>query len=57
MNNTDNTDYIEDPILRWYLTEIKKSDDNHDEVINNLKNIQKKLNELKENIQTGWEFK
>ena len=50
MNNLDNIDYIEDPTMRWYLTEIKKSDDKHDEVINNLKNIQKKLNELKENI-------
>ena len=41
MNNTDNIDYIEDPIMRWYLTEIKKSDDKHDELINNLKKIQK----------------
>ena len=50
MNNHDYIDDIEDPVMRWYLTEIKKSDDNHDELINNLKQIQKKLNELKENI-------
>ena len=33
MNNHDYIDYIEDPIMRWYLTEITKSDDKHDEVI------------------------
>ena len=50
MNNHDYIDDIEDPIMRWYLTEIKKSDDKHDELINNLKNIQKHLIELTENL-------
>ena len=50
MNNHDYIDDIEDPIMRWYLTEIKESDDKHDELINNLKNIQKKLMELTENL-------
>ena len=50
MNNHDYIDDIEDPVMRWYLTEIKKSDDKHDELINNLIKIQKKINELKENI-------
>ena len=50
MNKSDDIDDIEDPVMRWYLTEIKKSDDKEDELINNLRKIQKKLNELKENI-------
>ena len=40
MNKSDDIDDIEDPIMRWYLTEIKKSDDTHDELINNLNKIQ-----------------
>ena len=49
MNKSDDIDDTEDPVMRWYLI-IKKSDDKHDELINNLKNIQKKLNELTENL-------
>ena len=41
MNNSDYINDIEDPIMIWYLTEIKKSDDKHDELMNNLKNNQK----------------
>ena len=47
MNNHDYIDDIEGPIMRWCLTEIKKSDDKHDALINNMKNIQKKLNDRK----------
>ena len=50
MNNHDYIDDIEGPIMRWCLTEMKKSDDKHDELINNLKNNQKKLIELTENL-------
>ena len=42
MNKSDDIDDIEDPVMRLYLI-IKQSDDKHDELINNLKNIQKKL--------------
>ena len=50
MNNSDYINDIEDPIMMRYLTEIKKSDYKHDELIKKSTKNREKLNELKENI-------